>query len=124
MAKLKDSNVLYSIMVECKLAQGKKDAFIRDVKAAPEPQSVLFYDWQLEDLVRLCTNNQQLSVMSIDTTFNLGEFYVTPITHHHNLLESVRTGNPPIMIGPLLVHQRLQFATFNYFLSTLVGSNK
>ena len=28
------------------------------------------------------------------------------------------------MIGPILVHQRLQFATFNYFLSTLVGSNK
>ena len=60
MAKPKDTNVLYSIMAECKLAQGKKDAFIRDVKAAPEPQSVLFYDWQLEDMVRACTNNQCL----------------------------------------------------------------
>lgn len=28
------------------------------------------------------------------------------------------------MIGPLLIHQRLQFATFNYFLSTLVRNNK
>ena len=123
-AKPKDTNVLYSIMVECKLAQGKKDAFIRDVKAAPEPQSVLFYDWQLDDLVRLCTNNKQLSVMSVDTTFNLGEFYVTPITYRHSLLEGIRSGKHPIMIGPVLVHQRLQFATFNYFLSTLVGSNK
>ena len=36
-SKPKDSNVLYSIMVECKLTQGKENAFIRDVKAIPEP---------------------------------------------------------------------------------------
>lgn len=121
-AKPKDSNVLYSIMVECKLAQGKSDAFIRDVKAAPEPQSVMFFGWQLDD-VCFRTNSQQLSVMSIDTTFNLGEFYVAPITYRHHLLEGVCSGKPPIMIGPLLVHQHLQFCTYNYFLSTLVGYN-
>ena len=42
-----DSNVLYTLLLECKLAQGTTDAFIRDVKAAPTPQSVLFFDWQL-----------------------------------------------------------------------------
>ena len=38
----RDDNVLYSVMLECKLAQGTQDAFVRDVKAAPEPQCILF----------------------------------------------------------------------------------
>ena len=40
-----EENVLYSVMLECKLAQGKSEAFVRDVKAAPEPMAIVFYDW-------------------------------------------------------------------------------
>ena len=123
-SKPKDTNVLYSIMLECKLTQGTGDAFIRDVKAAPEPQSVLFCDWQLEEVVRNCTNNRQFSVLTVDTTFNLGEFCVTPTTFYHMLLEDIKSGRHPVVIGPMLVHQRMQFATFNYFASTLIGSSK
>ena len=32
-----DKNVLYSVMLECKLTQGSNEAFVRDVKAAPSP---------------------------------------------------------------------------------------
>ena len=102
----------------------KGDLFVQDVKAAPEPQSVLFYDWQVDDLIRFCTNNQRFSVLTVDTTFNLGEFYVTPITYQHLMLENVHTGKHPTMLGPMLVHQRTQFSTFNYFCSTLIGYNK
>ena len=122
--KPKDNDVLYSIMLECKLAQGKGEVFVQDVKAAPEPQSVLFYDWQADDLVRFCTNNYSFSVLTVDTTFNLGDFFVTPMTYHHLMLEDVHTGNHPIMVGPMLVHQRMQFSTFNYFASTLISYNK
>ena len=85
MVATQDSDVLYSIMLECKLAQGKGQAFVQDVKAAPEPQSVMFYDWQAEDLIRFCTNNQNFSILTVDTTFNLGDFFVTPMT----ILESI-----------------------------------
>ena len=123
-AKPEDKDVLYSIMLECKLAQGKGELFVQDVKAAPEPQSVLFYQWQVDDLVCFCTNNSNFSVLTVDTTFNLGDFFVTPMTYHHLFLECIHTGKHPIMIGPMLVHQCMQFATFNYFASTLIGSNK
>ena len=113
-SRTKDDDVLYSIMMECKLAQGKNDLFVQDVKAAPEPQCILFADWQLQDLCRL----------SVDTTFNLGEFYVTPITYYHLMLEDVHTGKHPVLVGPMLVHQRMHFSTFNYFTSTLVSYNK
>ena len=32
-----DKNVLYSVMLECKLARGNTEAFVCDVKAAPSP---------------------------------------------------------------------------------------
>ena len=89
-------------MLECKLAQGKQpDVFVQDVKAAPEraePLSVLFYDWQA---VRFCTHNHYnyFSILTIDTTYNLGEFYLAPLTYHHLMLEEVRTEKHPITDG-------------------------
>ena len=53
----KSPDVLYSVMLQCKLAEGTSDSFVRDVKAAPSPQSVLFFNWQLEDMIRFLTNN-------------------------------------------------------------------
>ena len=40
---IKDSDVLYSVMLQCKLSGGETDAFVQDVKAAPEPQCI--YSW-------------------------------------------------------------------------------
>ena len=40
----RDKNVLYSVMLECKATQGSENMFVRDVKAAPSPQCVLFFD--------------------------------------------------------------------------------
>ena len=119
-----EENVLYSVMLECKLAQGKSEAFVRDVKAAPEPMAVLFNDWQLNDLERFCTNNHSFSVLSVDTTFILGDFYVTPTTYRHLMLVDAQSGKHPAVIGPVLVHQQMKFSSFNYFFSTLVSANK
>ena len=79
--KKKDNNVLYSVMLQCKVAEGKMDAFVRDVKAAPDPQCVLFTDHQIADLTRFITNSCDFSILTADTTYNLGEFYVTPIVY-------------------------------------------
>ena len=107
----KDSNVLYSIMLESKLTQGTNEAFIRDVKAAPDPQCIMFFDWQLADMERFVANGQ--GILSVDPTYNLGEFYVTPTTFSHLMLEDVITKKHPSLLGPVLVHQRMDFATFN-----------
>ena len=75
-----DSNVLYTILLECKLAQGTTDAFIRDVMAAPTPQSVLFFDWELMEMKKFLPNNCNFGILNVDTMFNLGNFNV--IQHH------------------------------------------
>ena len=119
-----DKNVLYSVMLECKLTQGSNDAFVRDVKAAPSPQSILFFDWQLCDMERFLSNNRQFGVLTVDTTFNLGEFYVTIVTYPQLMLQDVRTGKHPTMVGPVLIHQQTDFPSFNYFAATLISHNK
>ena len=120
----KDQNILYSVMLQCKLTDGTSDAFVRDVKAAPHPQCVMAFDWQVNDLVRFLTDDRKFSVFTADTTYNVGEFYVTPTTYKHLMLVDITSKKNPTMAGPVLVHQRKNFATFNYFASTLVSFNK
>lgn len=114
----RDNKVLYSVMLECKLAQGTQDAFVQDVKADPDPQCALFFSWQIEDMERFLTH-EEFGNFTADTTYNLGKFYVTPSTYQHLCWKK-----HPTMLGPVFVHQRMEFASFNYFGSTLVGFNK
>ena len=103
--------------------EGTSDAFVRDVKAAPNPQCVLFFDWQLNDLVRFLTDSRQFSVLTADTTYNLGQFYVTPTTYRHLMLVNITSQKHPTMAGPILVHQRKDFASFSYFANTMIGTD-
>ena len=119
--KSKDSNVLYSVMLRCKLCEGKEDSFVRDVKAAPNPKCVLFTDWQLSECERFTTDPRERSIITVDTTYNLGNFYVTPIVHEHYMLEDTKTGKHPSFVG---LHQRKNFSAFNYFAGTLIGHCK
>ena len=41
--------------------------------------------------------------LTIDTTFNLGNFCVTPTTYRHLLLESNSTGKNPLFVNPILL---------------------
>ena len=43
------------------------------------------------------------------------------MTYQHGMLQDIKTRQHPIMMGPLLVHQKV---AFNYFCSTLVGLHK
>ena len=81
---------------------------------------MLATDSQLHDLAKFSTNPEEFCIVTVDPTFNLGDFEATPITYHH-LLISQRSGKSPVFLGPMLVHYRKDFCTFLYFASTLVG---
>ena len=54
--------------------------FIRRVQVTPELSCTVASDGQHYDLVRFCrTQFLPASVLCIDTTFNIGNFFVTPI---------------------------------------------
>ena len=104
----------FLVAIPCSTA----DVFVQNVKAAPFPMSVMCFEWQLDDMVRFLTCNMEFSVLTFDTTFKLGQFYVTPMTYRHLMLEDIKHHRHPIMLGPLLVHQKVDFPAFNYFGST------
>ena len=111
-------DMLYVVMEQCKNAE-KCDVFVQDVTCAPEPMSVLCTQQQLNDIERFCCDPFDCSIF--DPTFNLGEFNVTPTVYRHMLLKNVKTGKSPLLLGPMFVHYRKHFRSYNYFLSTLIG---
>ena len=117
----KNCDPLYRGMLECKLAQGTSDVFVQDVKGAPFPMSVLCFDWQLNDMERFLTFNQQFSVLTVDTTFKLGQFYITPMMCQHLMLEDIKIKTHSIMLGPFLINQKVDFPAYKYFSSALIS---
>ena len=71
-----------------------------------------------DDKAHFLTNNCRINVLTIGRAFNLGEFFVTPLTYLHPLLPNVKTGKPAVILGPLLVHQKSDSAAFNYVASS------
>ena len=69
------------------------DAFVWSVEAAPEPMCVVATDQQLCDFEHFCSGTPS-SVLSVDSTFNLGPFYVTLITYHNLLVENEEWKSP------------------------------
>ena len=117
----KKKDPLFSIMTMCKESEGSKteDHFVRIVKGAPEPMTLLSFDWTLNDLERFCTGKSH-TVLSVNPTFNLGDFDVTVTSYRHLMLTN-SCGNHPVMIGLLFVHQCKKFSTYHFFASSLVG---
>ena len=73
-------DTLAQVMQMCKDTSSSTAAFVRSVEAAPEPVCVVATDQQLCDLEHFCVGTPS-SVLSVDPTFNLGPFYLTPITY-------------------------------------------
>jgi len=80
---------IFSVMQKAH-TQDPAHKFVRDIKTAPEPEIALADDQQLQDLVRFATSSVNFGIVTIDPTFSLGEFDVTPITYRHRELKLVR----------------------------------
>lgn len=78
---------LYSVMFQAK-QEDQNNTFVRDIKVLPDPAILIAKDYQLDDLVRFSTNSTEHCILTIDPTFSLGDFDVTPITYRHLLLET------------------------------------
>ena len=123
-SKSPENDALLSVMVMCKESQGKDtDPFVHVVTSAPEPMSVLCTNAQLFDIQRFCTDSIHFSPISVDPTFDLGDFCVTVISYRNLILKKMRTKKNPVMLGPMMVHRRKLFSTYHFFASSLVSLN-
>lgn len=81
---------------------------MRNISFDDSVMCVLCNEQQLKDIERFCCNREPTtcSVLGIDPTFNLGDFYVTVTTYENLMVISRKTGKHPVFVGPMLVHQR------------------
>lgn len=112
-------DILLEAMEKCK----SKDGFVREVVGAPEPMAFLATDRQLKDIDLYCAQAGSFSILGVDATFNLGNFSVTPTTYRPLKIYNVRTGKPPVFLGPLLVHQSKPEPTYRYLGSAMKRFN-
>ena len=116
-------NEPYAVMLQAHL-EDKDKKFIQDVKVFPEPAIVLATDQQLFDDERLCCSPSEFSILTVDPTFTLGDFDVTPTTYRNLLLQCKRTKKCPVMLGPTLIHYKKTFSTCLFFASCMISLNK
>ena len=109
------------VIMQQAFMEDASNRFIREIKCVHEPAVVVATERQLNDLVRFCTPSSNFSIMTIDPTFSLGDFDVTVITYRHKLLISRQSNCHPAIMGPLLIHYKKSFATYNFFASSLIS---
>ena len=110
-----DGDALYTVMFRAQM-DDSGNKFARDIKAYPNPTILLASDRQSNYVGRFCCDSFESCVLTIDPTFSLGDFDVTPAMYHHLLLQSSPTGKTPVMIGPVLVHYKKDFQHTSFLL--------
>ena len=109
---------LAAIVEQSKLCkENGEEEIVHCVSLAPEPCIILTTDAQMKELERC----HQHSVLSVAPTFELGNFYGTPIGFLHPLFKNRDSNTHPLFIGPMLIHKRLQFSTYHYFALQLIS---
>ena len=103
--------------------QMEEKQFVPDVAVFPEP-TIVATDRQLHDLVRFWTADGVFSVVSIDPTYEHGEYFVTPISHKHLMLKSNRAGKEPVRVGPILLHTSKNLYPYYQFACALCRERK
>ena len=103
------------------MAQNSLGHYVREVKQFPEPFVVLATDKQLQDLERFTCEENEHCQMSVDPTFKLGRFNVTPTTYRVlTLSTSASQTKFPIALGPLLIHYSKTEEVYTAFLQSLL----
>ena len=101
----------------------KHEPSVRNLQWTPFPRVVFCTNEQLEEIVEECCSLKSKSVLSIDTTYNIGDFYMTSTTYQSSRLVHSRTRKPAVLPGPAMFHARKAEKDFRYFSYSLLEVN-
>ena len=95
----------------------EQNQMCRFIASHPEQVIVLATDQQITDMERF-TCGDKASPISVDATFNLGQFYVTPITYRNPFLLN-NDDNSACFCGPILIHFRKTAYSYSTLFPTI-----
>ncbi|CAF1078926.1 unnamed protein product [Brachionus calyciflorus] len=107
------------------LINRKKSDFVRTFNFDRDSvQIVMFTDQQYRDIIRFGTSEGNFSILNVDTTFNLGRYYVTLITYRNLSLYHSGSINFPTFIGPIMIHLNKDYQSYHRFAVELKNFDK
>lgn len=92
------------------------DSIVRSIirERGKAPCLILYTDDQITDIKNLCCTGQ--SILGIDKTFNLCDMHVNATCYKQVTVDMQSTGEPPIFMGPLYIHDNSDYETYcNFF---------
>ena len=101
----------------------KHEPSVRNLQWTPFPRVVFCTNEQLEEIVEECCSLGSKSVLSIDKTYNIGDFYTTSTTYQSSKLVHSRTRKPAVLPGPAMFHAKRAEKDFRYFSHSLLEVN-
>ena len=110
------------LMAICKQEAGNTSVrFVREVLISPTLSVFLASAVQLSDMARFATDPKKFCVLSFDTTFSCGEFYLTIVVYRHLMLQSssANIGLHPVKIGAPFIHHSRSEEDYSRFLFLL-----
>ncbi|XP_053375386.1 uncharacterized protein LOC128547267 isoform X2 [Mercenaria mercenaria] len=102
----------------------KTHEFVKSVKhisGIHHPVVTLYTDQQIEDIKRFCCRDGGC-VLSIDKTFNLGDFHVTPTCYKDISVIRRKTNDHPICFGPTFIHTNSSTKTYSSFMHKIADN--
>ncbi|CAG2204650.1 CHID1 [Mytilus edulis] len=97
----------------------KGHSLIKHVAHSPgkTPCVILYTEEMMKDVVNLCCSGQTL--LGFDKTFNICDIHVTPSVFKQLSVTKIETGEPPLFVGPMFLHDCSHFDTYSIFFSHL-----
>ncbi|XP_055350105.1 uncharacterized protein LOC129596786 [Paramacrobiotus metropolitanus] len=99
------------LQAKCQRDHESGRPFIRCIQTTPDFLLVCASDRQLNNAPRFAVVKGG-SILSVDTTFNIGKFYVTLFSVRHMLVTNKRTGSPPVVIAAACLHWNKNFEAY------------
>ena len=112
----------FSLVMLCKEQEkDSKTVYVRKVICVPEPVVLSMKDEQLDNIAKFCSNTAHFGIFQADLTFKLGLFSVTTTQYEHLLVLNHRSCKHPVMVGPIMVHQRKEKSTYKILADDMVA---
>ena len=89
----------------------------------PELSVFVASNQQLKDIERFCTKVSSFSILGIDPTYNIGNYYVTVTTYRHLSFET-SDGVNLVFLGPCLIHSGKEYNSYYRRPESLVEANQ
>ena len=97
--------------------------FVHRLQVTPRIRFVAAADHTLASIVKYCTMPEKATPLCVDTTFGIGDFFVTTSSFKDMSVVNRTNGEHPTIPGPALFHIDQDDKVFSYFAQTLVEVN-